>query len=79
MENKSSSHWMFYHKKMPIKKGDNFVIQGEIELLSYQGYGQFGLDWGFDKPHEVLNRFTVSAATNELITTFSLNSSVRCS
>jgi hypothetical protein len=64
MENKSSSRWMFYHKKMPIKKGENFIIHGEIELLSHQGYGQFGLVWGFDKPHEVLNRFTVSVDSN---------------
>jgi len=49
---------------MPIKKGDNFIIQTEIELLSHQGYGQFGLVWGFDKPHDVLNRFTVSVDSN---------------
>lgn len=64
MENKSDSRWMFYHKKLPIKKGENFIIHAEIELLSHQGYGQFGLVWGFDKPHEVLNRFTVSVETN---------------
>ena len=64
MENKTASRWMFYHKKMPIKKGDNFIIQAEIELLSHQGYGQFGVVWGFDKPHEVLNRFTVSVDSN---------------
>ncbi len=64
MENKTASRWMFYHKKMPIKKGENFIIQAEIELLSHRGYGQFGLLWGFDKPHEVLNRFTVSVDSN---------------
>jgi len=64
MENKTASRWMFYHKKMPIKKGENFVIQAEIELLSHRGFGQFGLLWGFDKPHEVLNRFTVSVDSN---------------
>ena len=60
MENKSNSRWMFYHKKMPIKEGENFIINAEIELLGNQGYGQYGLVWGFDKPHETLNRFTVS-------------------
>ena len=64
MENKSDTRWMFYHKKMPIKKGENFVIKAEIELLSHQGYGQFGLVWGFAKQHEVLNRFTVSVDAN---------------
>jgi len=64
MENKSDSRWMFYHKKMPITKGENFIINAEIELLGSKGYGQYGLVWGFSKPHEVLNRFTVSADAN---------------
>lgn len=61
MENKSAGRWMFYHKKMPVKNGENFIISAEIELLGHQGYGQFGLVWGFDKGHEVVNRFTISS------------------
>jgi hypothetical protein len=64
MENKSNTRWMFYHKKMPIKKNENFIIHAQIELLSHKGYGQYGLVWGFDYPNDVLNRFTVSADSN---------------
>ena len=60
MQNKTESRWMFYHKKMPISDNDNFIIEAEIELLSHKGYGQYGLVWGFDKPHQVLNKFAVS-------------------
>ncbi len=61
MENKSSNRWMFYHKKLPVKKQDNFIIKAEIELLeSSRGYGQYGLVWGFDKEHNELNKFVVS-------------------
>ena len=60
MENKCNSRWKFYHKKLPIKLGENFIINTTIELISDLGYGQYGFVWGFDKPHEILNRFTVS-------------------
>lgn len=65
MENKSRNRWMYYHKKMPIKKKENFIIHTQIELLSHKGYGQYGLVWGFDDPKEVLNRFTVSVDSNK--------------
>jgi len=62
MENKSNNRWMFYHKKLPVKKQDNFIIKAEIELLqSSRGYGQYGLVWGFDKEHNELNKFVVSS------------------
>ncbi|MEI7474829.1 MAG: hypothetical protein WCK67_08615 [bacterium] len=64
MENKTENRWMFYHKKMPVKMGENFIINAEIELINDQGYGQFGLVWGFDKIHEVVSRFTVSVDSN---------------
>ena len=64
MENKNNSRWMFYNKKLPIKRGENFIINAEIELINDNGYGQYGLVWGFDKPHNVLNRFTVSVESN---------------
>ena len=64
MENKSESRWMFYHKKLPIKRNENFIIMAHVDLLSHQGYGQYGLVWGFDKDHQILNRLTVSVETN---------------
>ena len=66
MENKSESRWMFYHKKLPIKKEDNFIIMAQIDLLNHQGYGQYGLVWGFDKEHKILNRFSVSVESTRL-------------
>lgn len=65
MENTSISRWMFYHKKMPINLDENFIIKARIELLhNKQGYGQFGLVWGFDKTHKQLNKFVVSSNTS---------------
>ena len=64
MENKTSVRWMFYHKELNKQFPKNFIINTEIELLDYNGYGQFGLVWGFTKPHHILNRFVVSAETN---------------
>lgn len=61
MENKSKTRWMFYQKELQRGFPKNFVINTEIEILDYKGYGQFGLLWGFSKPHHVLNRFVVSA------------------
>ena len=64
MENKSQTRWMFYHKAMGRKLPENFIINTEIELLEHNVYGQYGLVWGFTKPHHILNRFVVSAETN---------------
>jgi len=66
MENKTESRWMFYHKKLPVDlhSNNNFIIKAEIELISHKGYGQYGLVWGFGKPHQVLNRFSVSVESN---------------
>ena len=55
---------LFYHKELNKQFPKNFIINTEIELLDYNGYGQFGLVWGFTKPHHILNRFVVSAETN---------------
>lgn len=60
MQNKSKNRWMFYHKKMPLQPNNNFIITAEIEVLKHQGYGQYGLVWGFNAPHQQLNKFTVS-------------------
>lgn len=60
MENKTQSRWMFYHKGLPKDMPRNYVINTEIEMLEHGAYGQFGLVWGFTKPHHFLNRFVVS-------------------
>lgn len=65
MANVSNTRWMFYHKAMPLDASDNFIIKAEIELMANKnGYGQFGLVWGFDKPHQNLNKFVVSTQDN---------------
>ena len=65
MENRSKRNWMFYHRKLPVRKTDNFIISAEIELVNNSfGYGQFGLVWGFNKAHNMLNKFTVSYNQN---------------
>jgi hypothetical protein len=61
LENKTSTRWMFYHKALANGFPKNFILNAEMELLDHQGYGQFGLIWGFTKPHHILNRFVVSA------------------
>ncbi|MFN5335380.1 MAG: hypothetical protein ACK5BV_09355 [Bacteroidota bacterium] len=61
MENLTASRWMYYKKKMPFKKNENWTLQTEIELLSKEEHGHFGLVWGFDQEFDRLNRFTVSA------------------
>lgn len=61
MENSSAYRWMFYHKELQKQFPRNFIINTEIELLQFNDYGQFGLIWGFTKPHHILNRFAVSA------------------
>ena len=66
MENKSNRRWMFYHKKLPISINEDFIIKAEIELLtSNKGYGQYGLVWGFNKEHNELSKFVVSADKQE--------------
>jgi len=61
MENKSATRWMFYPKKLPVTSSENFIINAEIELLGLdRGYRKYGLVWGFDQHHEVLNKFVVS-------------------
>lgn len=69
MENKTTLRWMFYHKELPRKLPQHYVINTEIEILEHQGFGQFGLVWGFTKPHHVLNRFVVSAETDRFTVT----------
>lgn len=60
MKNTGSVGWKFYHLPMPKGMKNNFTIGSQIELLKHPGYGQFGLVWGFTKPHNILNRFVVS-------------------
>lgn len=60
MNNSDSLGWKFYHLSMPKGIKDHFTISTQIELLKHPGYGQFGLVWGFSKPHQILNRFVVS-------------------
>lgn len=64
MENKSQCRWMYFHKSLPKGLPRNYVINTEIELLDHGVYGQFGLVWGFTKPHHILNRFVVSAESD---------------
>lgn len=64
MENRSQNRWMFYHKGLPKDLPRNFVINTEIEVLDHGEYGQFGLVWGFAKPHHILNRFAVSTVSD---------------
>lgn len=61
MENKSVSHWHYYKIKTPLKSKDEFTIETEIQLLSKDQFGHFGLIWGFDKEDSVMNKFTISA------------------
>jgi hypothetical protein len=61
MENKSISNWHYYKVKTPMKSKDEFIIETEIELLSKEQFGHFGLMWGFDKEDHVINKFTISA------------------
>jgi hypothetical protein len=60
MKNFETFGWKFYHLPMPKGVIKNFTISTQIELLKHPGYGQFGLVWGFNKPHRILNRFVVS-------------------
>jgi hypothetical protein len=61
MENRSENRWMYYKYKLPLKTKDDWMLKTEIELLSKDAYGHYGLAWGFSENREVLNRFTVSA------------------
>lgn len=61
MSNKSSTRWMFYHKKLPIPAKENFMIRAKIQVIqNNNGFGQYGLVWGFDNAHQVLNKFVVN-------------------
>jgi hypothetical protein len=44
-----------------LKSKDEFTIETEIQLLSKDQFGHFGLIWGFDKEDSVMNKFTISA------------------
>ena len=61
MENKSVSNWHYYKIKTPLKSKDDFIIETEIELLSKEQFGHFGLIWGFDKDDQIMNKYTISA------------------
>ena len=61
MENKFNNHWSFYHKQLKGGFPKSYIISAEIELLQFQSYGQFGIVWGFSKPHINLNKFVISA------------------
>lgn len=61
MENHDEWSWKFYHLNFPIKRNDNFKITTRISIEKIVEIGQAGIVWGFDKNHEVLNRFTIAA------------------
>lgn len=61
MENKSEAQWQFYKVKSALKAKDDFIIETQIELLSNDQFGHYGILWGLDKECKVLNKFTVSA------------------
>lgn len=61
MENRSDTRWMYYKYKLPLKRNDDWMLRTEVELMRREGYGHYGLVWGFDEDREHLNRFTVSA------------------
>jgi hypothetical protein len=66
MENRSKKNWMFYHKKLPVKKLESFIISAEIEIVhNHLGYGQFGLVWGFNREHNIVNKFTIASNHNQ--------------
>ena len=75
MENKSSTRWMFYHKKLPIPMKENFIIRAKIQVIqNNNGYGQYGLTWGFNKEHNLLNKFVVHSDCERFtITNFQKN------
>ena len=61
MENRSYRRWMYYSYKLPLKPGEDWVLHTQMELLSSDGLGHYGLVWGYGKDLYNLNRFTVSA------------------
>ena len=62
MSNTSKSSWNYYKTKVPLKKGEDFLIETIVELEKREDvYGHFGLVWGFDEDRKFLNRFTLSA------------------
>ena len=61
MENLTDSKWNFYKSRLPDHLGPNWIIETQIELLSRNEFGHFGLVWGFDQSREYVNRFTLSA------------------
>lgn len=60
MENRGDSQWTFYHLPMPLMKPDDFEVRARIRLLGYTQEGEFGITWGFRRPHDMLNRFALS-------------------
>lgn len=61
MHNRTDAQWNYYKIKSSIEKHNSWLMYTEIQLLSMDEFGHYGLVWGFDQHREHLNRFTVSA------------------
>ena len=61
MKNKSDFNWHYYKARSPLKLKEDFLLETDIELISKDQFGHFGLVWGFDKTPHTMNKFTVSA------------------
>jgi len=61
MENRDDWSWKYYDINVSINKHQNFIIEAKIKIENIREIGQFGIIWGFDKKHAILNRFTIAA------------------
>lgn len=59
--NRSESQWHYYEKNCILLRGQRWKIEASFKCNSSNTSNQFGLLWGFDKHHDVLNRFSLAA------------------
>jgi hypothetical protein len=59
--NRSNIRWHYYEKKCAVLRGRQWKIEASFKCNSTETSNQFGLVWGFDKHHDVLNRFSLAA------------------
>ena len=64
MENRDVWSWKYYDIDASINKYENFIIEARLRIEKIREIGQLGIVWGFDKNHEILNRFTIAADLN---------------
>jgi len=69
MENKDDHNWHYFKNVSPLKRGENFIIDTDIEIMSPDNIGHIGLVWGFDDKLEQLNRFCISGDGDRLLVT----------